>query len=29
VAEAAGEIEQMLISTGILFDELTDVAANI
>ncbi|WP_319797138.1 adenylyl-sulfate kinase [Nitrobacter sp.] len=29
VSEAAGEIERMLISTGILFDELTDVAANI
>jgi bifunctional enzyme CysN/CysC len=29
VADAAGEIERMLISTGILFDELTDVAANI
>ncbi|MBN9004541.1 MAG: adenylyl-sulfate kinase [Rhizobiales bacterium] len=29
VSDAADEIEQMLIKTGILFDELTDLAANI
>ena len=29
VSDAADEIEQMLIRTGVLFDELTDVAANI
>jgi bifunctional enzyme CysN/CysC len=29
VSDAADEIERMLIRTGILFDELTDVAANI
>jgi bifunctional enzyme CysN/CysC len=29
VSDAADEIEQMLIKTGVLFDELTDLAANI
>jgi bifunctional enzyme CysN/CysC len=29
VSDAADEIERMLIQTGVLFDELTDVAANI
>jgi bifunctional enzyme CysN/CysC len=29
VADAADDIERMLISTGVLFDELTDLAANI
>jgi bifunctional enzyme CysN/CysC len=29
VAEATDEIEQMLATSGILFDELVDLAANI
>jgi bifunctional enzyme CysN/CysC len=29
VAEAADEIEQMLKTTGVLFDEVVDLAANI
>jgi bifunctional enzyme CysN/CysC len=29
LAEATDEIERMLASTGILLDELTDLAANI
>ena len=29
VAEATEEIERMLARTGVLFDELTDLAANI
>ena len=29
VAEAADEIEQMLKATGVLFDEVVDLAANI
>jgi bifunctional enzyme CysN/CysC len=29
VAEATEEIERMLVRTGVLFDELTDIAANI
>jgi bifunctional enzyme CysN/CysC len=29
VADATDEIEQMLARTGILFDELVDLAANI
>jgi len=29
VAEAAGDIERMLKATGVLFDEVVDLAANI